>query len=85
MATYKKGKMINFFTSPDFTKENGEVVAGKPKAQILEEIILKSGEKKSQLTEISIPKEKVALYKDKIGSTVEIEVGVVGKCSFYGI
>lgn len=85
MATYKKGKMIGFYTSPDFTKEDGTVVAGKPKVQLLEDVILRSGEKKNLLVEISIPKEKVHLYKDKIGSTIEVEVGIIGKCSYYGI
>lgn len=85
MATYKKAKLIGIYTSPDFTKEDGTVVSGKPKIQLLEDVVLKSGEKKNQLVEISIPKEKLNLYKDKIGSTVEVEVGVIGKCSYYGI
>ena len=85
MATFKKAKMIGIYTSPDFTKEDGTVVQGKPKIQLLEDVILKTGEKKNQLVEISIPKDKVHLYKDKIGTTVEVEVGIIGKCSFYGI
>lgn len=85
MATYKKAKMIGMHTSPDFTKEDGTVVQGKVKIQLLEDVILINGEKKNQLIDISIPKEKVNLYKDKIGSTVEVEVGVIGKCTYYGI
>lgn len=85
MATYKKAKLIGMHTSPDFTKEDGTVVSGKPKLELLEEIVLKNGEKKNQLVTISIPKGKVKLYEQKVGSEVEVEVGVIGKCSYYGI
>ncbi|QHG91176.1 hypothetical protein CVO_04680 [Sulfurimonas sp. CVO] len=80
-----KAKLFGVFISSDFTKEDGTVVPGKPKLQLLEEVTLKNGEKKSELLDISIPKEKLNLYKDKIGSTVEVAVGVIGKCSYYGI
>lgn len=80
-----KAKLIGLFISPDFKKEDGSVVKGKPKLQVTEEVILKNGERKTQLLDISIPEDKVRLYKDKIGSTVEVEVGVIGKCSYYGI
>ncbi|OHD97653.1 MAG: hypothetical protein A3K14_00285 [Sulfurimonas sp. RIFCSPLOWO2_12_FULL_36_74] len=80
-----KAKLFGVYISSDFTKEDGTVVIGKPKLQLLGEVTLKNGEKKSELLDISIPKEKLNLYKDKIGSTVEVEVGVIGKCSYYGI
>ena len=80
-----KAKLFGVYISSDFTKEDGTVVIGKPKLQLLGEVILKNGEKKSELLDISIPKEKLNLYKDKIGSTVEVEVGIIGKCSYYGI
>ena len=80
-----KAKLFGVYISSDFTKEDGTVVMGKPKLQLLGEVTLKNGDKKSELLDISIPKEKLNLYKDKIGSTVEVEVGVIGKCSYYGI
>ena len=80
-----KAKLFGVYISSDFTKEDGTVVIGKPKLQLLGEVTLKNGDKKSELLDISIPKEKLNLYKDKIGSTVEVEVGVIGKCSYYGI
>lgn len=80
-----KAKLFGVYISSDFTKEDGTVVQGKPKLQLLDEVTLKNGEKKSELLDISIPQDKVRLYKDKIGTTVEVEVGVVGKCSYYGI
>ena len=86
MATYKKAKLLHIFTSADYTnKETQEVTLGKVKLQLLEVITLRNGEIKNELVDISIPKEKLSLYKDKIGSTVEVEVGVIGKCSYYGI
>ncbi|WP_304542896.1 hypothetical protein [Sulfurimonas microaerophilic] len=85
MATYKKAKLLHIFTSADFTKEDGSTVAGKVKLQLLETITLRNGEIKNELIDISIPKDKYNLYKDKVGSTVEVEVGIIGKCSFYGI
>jgi hypothetical protein len=80
-----KAKLFGVYISSDFTKEDGTIVIGKPKLQLLGEVTLKNGDKKSELLDISIPKEKLNLYKDKIGSTVEVEVGVIGKCSYYGI
>jgi hypothetical protein len=86
MATYKKAKLLHIFTSSDYKNpETNEVTLGKAKLQLLEVVTLKNGEIKNELIDISIPKEKLSLYKDKIGSTVEVEVGVIGKCSYYGI
>jgi hypothetical protein len=81
-----KAKLLHIFTSVDFTNPETQVkTIGKVKLQLLDIVTLKNGEVKNQLIDISIPKEKLSLYKDKIGSTVEVEVGVIGKCSYYGI
>jgi hypothetical protein len=80
-----KGKLLHLFVGADFTKEDGTVVPGKTKVQLLVLSLLKNGEVKNELLDISIPKEKLSLYKDKVNSTVEVEVGVMGKCSYYGI
>ncbi|WP_345993245.1 hypothetical protein [Sulfurimonas sp. HSL-1716] len=81
-----KGKQLHIFTSADFTnKETGETVKGKVKLQLLVQTPLRNGEIRNELIDISIPKEKYNLYKDKTNSMVEVEVGVIGKCSYYGI
>jgi hypothetical protein len=80
-----KAKLLHIFTGADFTKETGETVKGKVKVQLLDVVTLRNGELKNELIDISIPKEKLGLYKDKIGTVVEVEVGIIGKCSFYGI
>jgi hypothetical protein len=81
-----KAKLLHIFTSADYTnKETGETVQGKVKLQLLVQTPLKNGEIRNELIDISIPKEKYSLYKDKANTTVEVEVGLIGKCSFYGI
>lgn len=81
-----KGRLLHIFTSADFTnKDTGETVRGKVKLQLLIQSTLRNGEVKNELIDISIPQEKYSLYKDKTNSTVEVEVGVIGKCSYYGI
>jgi len=86
MATYKKAKLLHIFTGADYKNpETNEVTLGKVKLQLLEIVTLRNGEIKNELIDISIPKEKLSQYKDKIGTTVQVEVGVIGKCSYYGI
>ena len=81
-----KAKLLHIFTSADYTnKETHEVTLGKVKLQLLVQSTLRNGELRNELLDVSIPKEKYNLYKDKVNSTVEVEVGVIGKCSYYGI
>jgi hypothetical protein len=81
-----KAKLLHIFTSADYTnKETQEVTLGKVKLQLLIQSILRNKEVRNELLDITVPKEKYNLYKDKIGSTVEVEVGVIGKCNYYGI
>jgi len=82
-----KAKLLHIFTGADFTKENGEVVAGKVKLQLLSQSTLKNGEVKNELVDISIPKTDYDKYKSKIGSTVEVPVGIIakGQITYYGI
>jgi len=81
-----KAKLLHIFTSADYTNpDTNEVTKGKVKLQLLAQATLKNGEVKNELIDISIPKENYETYKNKIGSTVEVPVGVIGKCSYYGI
>lgn len=82
---FVKGKQVHLFTGADFTKEDGTVVPGKMKLQLMVQTALKNGEVKNELLDISIPKDKYAQYKDKTNSMVEVEVGLIGKVTFYGI
>jgi hypothetical protein len=80
-----KGTLLNIFTSNDYVKENGEVVPGKTKLQLLVKSPLKNGGYKNELIDLSIPKEKLAKYKGKENSLVDVEVSTIGKVQFYGI
>lgn len=81
-----KGELLNIFKSADYTnKETGETVKGKVKLQLLIRTTIRNGEVKNELIDISIPTEKYSIYKDSIGQVVEVEVGLIGKCSFYGV
>ena len=58
----------------------------KAKVQILVEHKRASGSKVKELYTISIPDEKIHLYKDKLGKEISVEVGIISKqFSFYGV
>lgn len=80
-----KGHLLNIFVSNDFTKEDGEVVKGKTKLQLLTKTPLKNGGTKNELIDLSIPADKVAKYKGKENTNVEVDVAIIGKVQFYGI
>jgi len=46
---------------------------------------MRNGETKNELHDLSIPIEKLELYRQKIGKEVEVEVAIIGKVIFYGI
>jgi len=78
--------LLNVYTSNDFTnKETGEIIKGKNKLQLLLELPLKNGGSRKELMDLSIPSEKVKLYKGKENEVVEVDVATVGKAIFYGI
>jgi len=83
-----KAKLLHIFTSADYVnKETGETSQGKVKLQLLAQTTLKNGEVKNELIDISIPKADYEKYKSKIGSTVEVPVGIIakGNITYYGI
>ena len=83
-----KGKLLHIFTSANYTnKETGEVIQGKVKLQLLVQTTLRNGEVKNELIDISIPQDNYEKYKSKIGSTVEVPIGIVtkGKVTYYGV
>lgn len=80
-----QGNLLNIFMSNDFTKEDGEVIKGKTKLQLLTKVPLKNGGTKNELIDLSIPPEKVAKYTGKENTNVEVDVAIIGKVQFYGI
>lgn len=79
------GTLLNIFTNSDFTKEDGTVVPGKTKLQLLVKMPMRNGQTKSELHDLSIPIEKLEEYRQKVGKEVEVAVAVIGKVVFYGI
>lgn len=78
--------LLNVYTSNDYTnRETGEVIKGKNKLQLLLETPLKNGGSRKELMDISIPADKVKLYKGQENQIVEVDVATVGKVIFYGI
>ncbi len=80
-----KGLLLNIFTTSDFKKEDGTVVLGKTKLQLLVKVPMKNGQSKNELYDLSIPGGKVEQYGSMIGKDVEVDVAVIGKVTFYGI
>ena len=82
-----KAKLFGIYRSNDFTnKETSEVQVGKTKLQLLTNRKMKDNSDKQELLDISIPDEKVSLYKSKVGQEVSVDVGLIAKnYTFYGI
>ena len=82
-----KAKLLNIYKSNDFVnRETNEKTLGKIKLQLLSTKKMKDGSDKQELLDISIPSEKLELYKNKIGQEVSVEVGLIAKqYTFYGL
>ena len=79
-------KLLGLYRSNDYkNKETNEVQLGKTKLQLLITHTMKDGSNKQELLDISIPPEKVPKYKDKVGQEVSVDVGSIGKVTYYGI
>jgi len=74
------------YKSNDFTnKDTNETQFGKTKLQLQTVRRMKDGSDKIELLDISIPPEKVNMYKSQVGKDVSVDVGLIGKVNYYGI
>ena len=82
-----KAELMGIYKSNDFTDKNTNVTTiGKTKLQLLSKQVMKNGSTKITLLDVSIPNEKVNLFtKDRIGKVVEVDVGVIGDVTYYGV
>ena len=82
-----KAKLLNIYKSNDFVnRETNETTLGKVKLQLLSIKKMKDGSDKQELLDISIPANKLDLFKNKIGQEVSVEVGLIAKnYIFYGV
>lgn len=81
------GVLLNLIDKSSYKKE-GETLATptKAKLQILVEQKRANGVIVKDLQTISIPDEKIHMYKDKIGKEVIVDIGIISKqFSFYGV
>jgi hypothetical protein len=83
-----EGTMFSGYLKPDYTdKETGEVTIGKYVVQIKVEQKLKNDEIKTELLDVSVPKELTSKYKGKEGQVVQIKCNYMSKAkvTFYGV
>ena len=81
------GTLLNIIEKSEY-KKDGESLATpvKAKLQILVDEKRANGLITKVLHTISIPDEKIVLYKDKIGKEVSVDVAIISKqFSFYGV
>lgn len=81
------GNLLNIIPKSEYKKTGeGTITPVKAKLQILVENTRANGIKIKELLTISIPDSKIAMYKDKLNHSVEVEVGIISKeFSFYGV
>jgi len=80
-----QGTMINFIDKSTYKGENGEIPT-KAKLQILVEHKRVNGTLVKDLQTISIPDDKINMYKNSTSKEVTVDVGIISKnYSFYGI
>lgn len=82
-----KAELMGIYKANDFKdKTSGDVTVGKTKLQLLSKQTMQDNSTKMILIDVSIPNDKVNLYpKEKIGKTVEVDVGIIGEVKYYGI
>jgi len=81
------GVLLNLIEKSSYKKE-GETLGTpvKAKLQILVENKRANGVIVKDLQTISIPDEKILMYKEKVGKEVSVDVGIISKqFSFYGV
>lgn len=81
------GTVINVYESPKgVMKETGEIYGGQSRIQLMCENVLKNGQKRMDLVDLSVT--DALPYRDSIGKPVSVPVGVyvnAGKPAFYAI
>lgn len=82
------GLLIGLYKTNSFTKEDGSVVQPKTKCQVMVQVPLKDGTKKSELLDISIPEHKASGIRDKINKEITLDVAAIAankRVIYYGI
>jgi len=82
-----KSVLNGIYKANDFVNKNtSEVTKGKNYLQLLFVKKMRDGSEKQEILNITVPFEKLHLYKDKIGKEIVVDVGIISKdYIFYGI
>ena len=83
-----EGQLMNLYRTSDYyNKDTGETKQGKFKLQLMSNTVLVNGETRNELFDVSIPDERVPMYKDKVGEVVTVKCGMISKgaVTFYGV
>lgn len=80
------GLLINFLDKSEFKKDGELATPVKAKLQILVDEKRANGSITKVLHTISIPDEKIVLYKDKVSKEISVDVAIISKqFGFYGV
>ena len=80
------GTIINIFESPRGTNKEGKEYGGEHRVQVLAETVLRNGEKRADLVNLTV--DDVRPYADLRGKDVRVPVGVFSSAkgiSFYAL
>lgn len=69
-----EGKLINIFETPKGKSKDGETYGGDDRIQIMHETMLKNGEKRIDLVDLTV--DDVQIYKEKLNMVVRIPVAI---------
>ena len=89
MNVILEAKLFSAFQKPDYeNKKTGEVTKGKFILQLMSERVLKNGDSKNELQDVSIPDSLIPKYKGKEGQVVQVKSGLMiqdNRPTFYGV
>lgn len=69
-----EGKLINIFETPKGKTKEGENYGGEDRIQVMHETMLKNGDKRVDLVDLTV--DDVAPYRDKLNTLVRVPVAI---------
>lgn len=69
-----EGKLINIFETPKGKTKDGESYGGEDRIQVMHETLLKNGEKRVDLVDLTV--DDVAPYREKLNAPVRVPVAI---------
>lgn len=69
-----EGKLINIFETPKGKTKEGENYGGEDRIQVMHETMLKNGDKRVDLVDLTV--DDIAPYRDKLNTLVRVPVAI---------